>query len=96
MRERRDPARPPVGTRTARRILPRVEALLFAVGMIALIVGGLYLFARAWPRDDDAPTVGGYRALHRSDGNGRPNPDTRVHEDDDAQWHWQSGEPPDK
>jgi hypothetical protein len=67
-----------------------VEALLFTAGLLVLIVGGLVLFARAWPRQHDAPGVGGYRAqLHgERDAGSDPGPAPGVQEDDDVRWSW--------
>ncbi|HEY3336814.1 MAG TPA: hypothetical protein VGK16_16415 [Candidatus Limnocylindrales bacterium] len=67
-----------------------MEALLFTAGLLVLIVGGLVLFARAWPRQRDAPGVGGYRAqLHgERDAGSDPGPAPGVQEDDDVRWSW--------
>ena len=76
------------------RILRRMEALLFTVGAVALIVGGLYLFARAWPRQPDAPTVGGYRAQMKGerDASSDPVAAAGVREEDGAPWQWRAPE----
>ena len=67
-----------------------MEALLATLAMGAVIVGGLYLFARAWPRQRDAPGVGGYRARLHGERDGGSDPDTApgVREDDDVRWSW--------
>ena len=67
-----------------------MEALLFTAGLLVIILGGLYLFARAWPRQPDAPGVGGYRArLHgERDSGSDPSPAPGVQEDDDVHWSW--------
>jgi hypothetical protein len=71
-----------------------VEALLLTVGMLVVILAGLYLFARAWPRQRDAPGVGGYRAtLHgRRDAGSDPAPAPGVQEEDDVHWSWDTDE----
>jgi hypothetical protein len=74
-----------------------VEALLATLALLLVIVGGLMLLARVWPRSS---RLGGYRGWKGS-GSDRPSAQAQergeaIREDDDGRWHWRDPESPDR